>query len=258
MSTASSEYQSPDTIETNIEQTRTEMGQTIDAIQERLSPQRLTSDVAETMIGITNEVTSQVRTSLDATLRDVSDFVSRTLEQNPIASMFANIGYVISMRRSTMSGAANMLPENMQSTLSNTAQQVQDTTSQVHEQAMQYSNQAQMQVTHARNRVEQVIQDNPLLVGALAVAAGVAVGLAIPISQQENRLLGDTHDQLAQRVQSQAQQTAQEAQQIAKDTVHRVQAVAEEAKEAAIQEAQDQGLIGSSQSNQSPSTSANG
>jgi len=47
-------------------------------------------------------------------------------------------------------------------------------------------------------------EQNPLAVGALALVAGVGVGMLLPSSQRENRLLGETRDRLV----SDAQRTA--------------------------------------------------
>ena len=76
-----------------------------------------------------------------------------------------------------------------------------------------------------------MLRENPLAMGALAVGAGAAVGLAIPQSTQEHEVLGEARDTLVEK----AQEKAQEAQQ-------RVQRVAQEAQSAAKEEASNQGL----------------
>ena len=76
-----------------------------------------------------------------------------------------------------------------------------------------------------------MLQENPLAVGALAIGAGAAVGLAIPQTVKEHEVMGEARDTLVVR----AQEKAQDAQQ-------RAQRVAEEAQSAAQQEAENQGL----------------
>ena len=76
-----------------------------------------------------------------------------------------------------------------------------------------------------------MLQENPLAVGALAIGAGAAVGLAVPQTSQEHEAMGEARDSLVEK----AQEKAQEAQQ-------RAQRVAEEAQSAAKEEAENQGL----------------
>ena len=76
-----------------------------------------------------------------------------------------------------------------------------------------------------------MLQENPLVVGALAVGTGAAVGLAIPETAKEHEVMGEARDTVVEK----AQEKAQEVQQS-------VQRVAEEAQGAVQQEAENQGL----------------
>ena len=76
-----------------------------------------------------------------------------------------------------------------------------------------------------------MLRENPLAMGALAVGAGAALGLAIPQSTQEHEVMGEARDTFVEK----AQEKAQDAQQ-------RVQRVAQEAQSAAKEEASNQGL----------------
>jgi hypothetical protein len=69
------------------------------------------------------------------------------------------------------------------------------------------------------------------VLGAVALALSAAVGLVVPESPQEHRLMGEARDTLVDK-----------AQNVAQDTMQKVQRVAEEAKDSAQQAAQDQGL----------------
>lgn len=64
--------------------------------------------------------------------------------------------------------------------------------------------QAYQQLQRAQVRTREFADENPLAVGALAVVAGVGVGLLLPATQRENQLLGQTRD----RVMDEAQRTA--------------------------------------------------
>ena len=54
------------------------------------------------------------------------------------------------------------------------------------------------------------IQDNPLAVGATALAVGAAVGLIIPTSEKENELFGEARDQLVENAKTYATELASE------------------------------------------------
>jgi len=59
--------------------------------------------------------------------------------------------------------------------------------------------------------------DNPLAVGAIAVAAGVGVGMLLPSTQPENRLLGDTRTQLVSQAREAAQRVGRTAKEAAQE-----------------------------------------
>ena len=76
-----------------------------------------------------------------------------------------------------------------------------------------------------------MVRENPLAMGAVAIGAGAAVGLAIPQSAQEHEVMGEARDTFVEKAQEKAQ-----------DAQERVQRVAEEAQSAAKEEASNQGL----------------
>jgi ElaB/YqjD/DUF883 family membrane-anchored ribosome-binding protein len=87
--------------------------------------------------------------------------------------------------------------------------------------ASHLGNEARSQLTHAGQRSVEYADENPLLVGALAIAAGVGVGLALPATRHENELFGETRDRLlddAQSLLGEARQTARDVGATARDT----------------------------------------
>ena len=72
-----------------------------------------------------------------------------------------------------------------------------------------------------------MLDENPMTVGALAVGAGAAIGLAIPETSKEHEVMGEARDTVVEKAQEKAQD---------------VQQVAEEAQGAAQQEVENQGL----------------
>ncbi len=130
---------------------------------------------------------------------------------------------------------AGQAVDHVQQTAGQVTGQVQETAGQVVEQVQQAAGQVVDQVQEtagqARGRLEQMLHDNPLQVGVLALALGGALGLAAPPTSREQHVMGEARDRLVDR----AQETAQE-------TMQKVQRVAEEAGGAAADEARYQGL----------------
>ena len=97
------------------------------------------------------------------------------------------------------------------------------------------AHQARQQGSHlaqsAQDRTSQAVEEYPLAVGAACLGLGLVVGLALPPSRQENRWFGETSDDFK----NQAKETAQEAFRRGKD-------VARDTGQAAMEEAERQGL----------------
>lgn len=344
--TASSD---PDAIVVEIEQTRTEMSSTIEAIQDRLDPERLTDqavgaatevteqardaakEVAEFAINeakaAVQELAEQARTAvrgatvgrveqMAANTRDTAQYVAAntrdraehvradlltTVKQNPIPAALAAIGLSWlwthrsgssgpSYRSNVGSGSgqdqqyrfssggqsgqwdyrsdyaatggqsgwnqgtggqsvgqnAGQAVGQAQQAVGQAVGQAQDAAGQAVQQAGQAVGQVQDaagqvvgqvqqtagQVGHqAKGAFWQLLDSNPLAVGALGAVVGGVTALMLPETQKENQLLGEARDRVMDRVQ-----------QVAGDAVDKVQHVAEEVGETAAKEARYQGL----------------
>ena len=196
-----------------IERTRTDMSETVDAIQNKLSPQNLKEQAKEQATG---------------TAKGAGSTIMQTIRENPLPAALTGIGLgwlFMSARKQSASGpSGGQSVSQAQERAGQVANQAQDRMSQL-------GSQAQGQAQRAKGGFQRMLQENPLAVGALAVGAGAAVGLAIPQTAKEHEAMGEARDTLVER----AQEKAQDAQQ-------RVQRVAEEAQSAAKEEAENQGL----------------
>ncbi len=79
------------------------------------------------------------------------------------------------------------------------------------------------------------LQENPLVIGAMALVAGLGLGLAVPETSYENKALGKTRDQLLDKATEAATDLTQKVTTVAQSAVH-------EAVETAKTEAKNQGL----------------
>jgi len=300
-----------DEIRNNIEQTRSEMSETIEAIQARLNPQNLKEQAREQVREQYEEVKATVR---DATIgkaetmvRNVGDTVSDarytvmdTIRENPIPAALVGLGlgwlfmnarktsthrsrsyrgeyygdtyrgqsydrqygytagtYATGARGYSEPGVvergqqavghtlqqaqdkAGDVANKVQQTVGNLADQGQATVSNVVDQAQttvgNIADQAQYQAQRVEDRFQQALIENPLVVGAISLAVGAAVGLAAPQTRREHELMGEARDNLVERVQSVAQDTVEKVQQVAGQVVEQTETTVKE-------QAREQGL----------------
>jgi len=144
----------------------------------------------------------------------------------------SNVAGAVTDRASNVAGAVTDRASNIASNVSDTASNLVD---QAQETASQLADRAQYQAQRAEDTFERSLRENPLAVGAIALALGTAVGLAVPQTERENQLMGEARDNLVGR-----------AQEVASDTMEKVQRVAsevtDEAKQTVKEQAREQGL----------------
>ncbi len=232
-----------------IERTRADMGETVDAIQQRLSPENLKEQAKD-----------RVREATVGKAQGVGSTIVETVRANPLPAALTGFGLgwlFLSARRqssaqlryrdttyeyspayderTTSAPSAGQAVERARDAVGETASQVQDRAGQVASQAQdqvsRLGDQAQYQTRRAGDEFQRVLQENPLTVGALAVGVGAAIGLAVPQTSREHEVMGEARDTFVEK----AQEKAEEAQE-------KVQRVAEEAQSAAKDEAENQGL----------------
>jgi hypothetical protein len=76
-------------------------------------------------------------------------------------------------------------------------------------------------IRDGRSRVETMIQQYPLAVGAAALLVGASLGLAVPETESENELMGETRDTAVQRAQEAATGAVDRVKEAAADAVTR-------------------------------------
>jgi ElaB/YqjD/DUF883 family membrane-anchored ribosome-binding protein len=123
----------------------------------------------------------------------------------------------------------------VQQRVSQVADQVQERVGQasgrVRETVSDLGSRAGEQARYATTCFQRTLDENPLMLGMVALGVGAAVGLMLPGTYREDRMMGPARDQLVETVQDTAQ-----------DLATRAQIVAEGALDAAKEEARNQGL----------------
>lgn len=253
-------------IKADIEDTRAEMGQTLNEIQERLSPEHLMDQVKETVreatIGKVERVMEQVGEKISNVtepameamgtvgekLRDTGSSVTNIVRQNPIPCALIGLGlgmFIVNRVRSADSGTGRSHAYESDREMgygmatpryAGTARQYGSSSgefagasrqygasgskalSRVRETANEFAHDTAERVSHLGHQAKEgalragrgfqhMVQENPLAVGAAAVAVGAAVGLALPRTRLEHEYMGEA----SERVVDKAQQVARDA-----------------------------------------------
>lgn len=268
-----------------IEQTRAELGDTLDAIKEKLNPQVLmeqakdtvreatigraqdavgqaVDNVKETVAGAADQAKAAVSSAGEAT-RGTGTMIIETIKENPMPAAITGLGLAWLWMSARQHHAAPSYPrrytdqygyterptaqlygqnwdrtgyqergmyeepgpiDQAKASASRMAGQVQDQASQIGGQVQDtmsdLGSRAQYQARHASDQFGRMLQESPLAVGAIAMALGAGLALAMPMTPQENRLMGDARDQLVDKAQDAVQGVAQTAQNAVQDAVH--------------------------------------
>jgi hypothetical protein len=206
----------PETLEREINQTRNEMNQTLDALEQKLSP---------------GQLLDQCLNAFGKHGGDLAQNFGNSVKQNPVPVALTAIGIMWMMFSSGRSSSVNIYgdsstPDSSDTSntsitsgatdkLKGTAENIRTTATAAQKKLMSskdtvidtvsgVSNKAasgaQAQVRRARDGFSSLLEDQPLIVGALGIALGAAIGAALPPTEQEDRLLGGLRDQTVSKV----------------------------------------------------------
>ena len=225
----------------DIEQTRTEMTGTVEAIGERLDPSNIVEDAKETVreatVGKVEQMANTVADTASEFVEDARDTAQdagsgllETVKRNPIPAAMAGIGIGwLLMNRSSGSssrravyGAASWPrderdergerydrrhTDRSRGAVDQVGQQAGRIADDTRSAVGQVPDQVGGAVRDAQWNAQRMVEDNPLAVGAIAVAVGAAIGMALPETQTERRVLGPATEKAI----STAEQTATDA-----------------------------------------------
>jgi hypothetical protein len=226
-------------IRSEIERTRDDMTETIDAIQERLRPGNI---VAEAKDRVREATTEKVRHMANR----ASDVAER---QNLLPAALIGIGaaWLLINRSSNRSRSYDSNGPAWRNTeysssedyyravgtqgssygsgadVSGMAGRAREVASEASgraaEMARQTGETVRYRTRRAQNQLQRAINENPLAVGAAAMVLGAAVGLALPETERENRLMGEARDTVLDKAQDMAKDAADRVKDAASDAV---------------------------------------
>jgi hypothetical protein len=96
-----------------------------------------------------------------------------------------------------------------------TQEALSDTTDRAQELAVEFADRTRYRAHRVEDRFNDGMSDNPLAMGAAAVALGIAAGLSVPATRTESRLMGNARDQVVDRVRDMAEDAGEKAQNVA-------------------------------------------
>lgn len=240
-------HENTEELRAEIEDTRADMTQTINEIQERLSPENLMDQVKETVreatIGKVERVVGQFGETLSGVtepalemagragnaIKEVGTTVADKLYKNPIPVALIGLGVGMLVFRNFSGGRsyegttpsrrplqgrgsdyelgdAGRTPRKQtyrasgEGALNQVKETASDLASRSTEALSNLGTKAKDSASAVTSRFERMMHENPLAVGAVAIAAGTAVGLVLPSTRLEDEYIGETGERLVERV----------------------------------------------------------
>jgi ElaB/YqjD/DUF883 family membrane-anchored ribosome-binding protein len=217
----------PATLEREIDQTRAQMDQTISALGRKFSPGQLLDEA----LGMVREHGGEFAANLN-----------NTVKQNPVPVILSTVGIawmMISNHRPNRSiaydddyehrydyestdgdhiadepgmlagageriaGAGQRIKEGTEATRHKLARSKEALTSRVSKTA----GSAQAQARRAREGFDNLLEDQPLILGAVGVALGALIGAMLPATEQEDRLFGPLRDKTMSEVKQRGEES---------------------------------------------------
>lgn len=156
---------------------------------------------------------------------------TRNKVSDAVSSAFESASNAASAASDSVSGAANAAYEGIGSAASKTYETVGSAASKSYKGVSSAAGYAYDKTGDLGGKVmknyDYYIEENPLAVGAVALALGAAVGFALPLTETENQYLGEYRDAAFEKAKATAQDAVGTVKQMASEAQ---QAIAEEVK----------------------------
>lgn len=133
------------------------------------------------------------------------------------------------------SAHVRQMADNVRDLASEWSESTSNLASSARDQAQEFGSTVQEQATRAREGASQLLQDQPLIVGALGLAVGAVLGALLPSTRREDELMGEARDRAVDQATSAGREAMQQAAGVAEKA-------ADAATGAAKQEADRRGL----------------
>ena len=233
-------------IRREISHTQRDLAETIGAIQEKLTPSNIVSDARER---IKEATTERVRHMANSAGRTAGQVVEAGRQNNWVPAALIGVGaawllanqrwgresrdydeseqgagygdgyYPVSGRRGQPGygesrGFMSYGREEESESLRDRANELSERAGEMADRARTTMRQT---TVRAQSQLQRLMRENPLMIGAAAVVAGAAIGMALPETERENEWMGETSEQVADRAQEMAKNAVDTVKEKAKD-----------------------------------------
>jgi hypothetical protein len=209
-------------IRAEIEQTREDLSETVEAIQEKLRPSNIAaSAAAATTERVKDMAQSAADTADEWWEASGGNGLMDRLRNNPVPALLAGVGlaWLAFSDGNRRRYPAGYRPERYRPQPE--GNQWRDTRHELMESASEVRERSGEMLRRGRHNLELMIRDYPLAVGAAAAVLGATLGMVVPETEQENELMGEARDTAVERAQQVASGAAARVKEAAADAVSR-------------------------------------
>jgi len=196
----------PDELRSDLDQTRERVSADVEALGAKLSPANLKAEAKQAVTRRVHDGTERLREGVDAAETSIWAFC----RENPIplSLIGAGLGLLIynSQKGNSQKGRrgtgrlVGQATQRLENGLEQGMQRARRVASESAERARtkfeELEETAREQARHAGQVARRSVDEQPLVIGAVALGAGLAVGLALPATDSENQLVGKYRERL--------------------------------------------------------------
>ncbi|WP_019342338.1 DUF3618 domain-containing protein [Stutzerimonas stutzeri] len=217
----------PDELEREIDQTRTEIGNIVHALENKLSP----GELIDTALGYVKGGSGEFFNNL-----------TNTVKANPVPTVLTSIGLIWLMAGQNRQPHANVTTTgyntgsngpsmgdklsaktagikqqgaSIKEKASHMGQSVSESLGSARSRASDSGRQASARLRggadRARGGFNQLLQEQPLALGAIGIALGALIAASVPPSRREDEMLGEASDRMTDRLRHKAEEGYQKA-----------------------------------------------
>lgn len=228
----------PDELEREIDQTRTEIGNIVHALENKLSP----GELIDTALGYVKGGSGEFFNNL-----------SNTVKANPVPTVLTSIGLIWLMAGQNRQPHANVTTTgyntgsngpsmgdklsaktagikqqgaSIKEKASHMGQSVSESLGSARSRASDSGRQASARLRsgadRARGGFNQLLQEQPLALGAIGIALGALIAASVPPSRREDEMLGEASDRMTDRLRHKAEEGYQKASAKGEEMANRV------------------------------------
>jgi hypothetical protein len=191
----------PAEIESEINRTRDRMGEEIEAIGEKLRPERIKQRAKE---------------AVSRKTRETGASMVRIARENPIPAAMVALGMTLLLRArgkrrewgngySSESSSGGRTSEGVGAAVEGVKDKAQEFAGRAGEKVEHVAGQAAEKAKRTGSQLQQFFEGNPVIAGAAVMVLGAAIGALLPETEKENRIMGPARDELVDQAKSVAQ-----------------------------------------------------